>query len=126
SSSSINNLINGINGLGIVNLGKVTPNFYLKLKALEQQGVLKLKSTPKLATLNGHEAKLSIGRTEYYLEIQSSVVGIQTPFPVQSQQYKSVSADLSLTINPIVSGDEQITLDIMVKQSNFTERISQT
>jgi type IV pilus assembly protein PilQ len=126
SSNSINNLIDGINGLGILNLGKVTPNFYLKLKALEQQGVLDLKSTPKLATLNGHEAKLSIGRTEYYLELQSSVVGVQNPFPIQSQQYKSVNADMSVTINPIVSGDDQITLDIKVKQSNFTTRISQT
>lgn len=126
SSGSVNNIISGINGLGILNLGKVSSSFYLKLKFLEQQGMLKLRSTPKLATLNGHEAKLSIGKTEYYLEIQSSVVGVQNPFPVQSQQYKSVNADLSVTINPIVSGDEQITLDITVKQSNFTERISQT
>lgn len=124
-AKSINSIISGINGLGVLNLGKVTPNFYLSIKALEQQGILKLRSTPKLATLNGHEAKLSIGRTEYYLEIQSSVVGIQNPYPVQSQQYKSVNADLSLTINPIVSGDDQITLDISVKQSSFTERISQ-
>ena len=124
-ASTINNLINGINGLGILNLGKVTSNFYLKIKALEQQGILKLKSTPKLATLNGHEAKLSIGRTEYYLEIQNSVVGVQNPYPVQSEQYKSVNADLSLEINPLVSADDQITLDIKVKQSNFTERISQ-
>jgi type IV pilus assembly protein PilQ len=124
-ASSVNSIINGINGLGILNLGKVTANFYLNIKFLEQQGVLKLRSTPKLATLNGHEAKLSIGKTEYYLEVQSSVVGIQNPFPVQSQQYKTVNADLSVTINPLVSGDEQITLDITVKQSNFTERISQ-
>lgn len=124
SSSSINNIIEGINGLGFLNLGKVTPNFYVNLKALEQQGILKLRSTPKLATLNGHEAKLSIGQTEYYLELQSSVVGVQNPFPVQSQQYKSVNADLAVTINPIVSGDQQITLDITVKQSTFTGRIS--
>lgn len=125
-AKSINSIISGINGLGILNLGKVTPNFYFSIKALESQGILKLRSTPKLATLNGHEAKLSIGRTEYYLEIQSSVVGVQNPYPIQSQQYKSVNADLSLTINPIVSGDDQITLEITVKQSSFTERISQT
>lgn len=126
NSSSINSVINKINGLGVLNLGSVTPNFYLSVKALEQQGLLKLRSTPKLATLNGHEAKLSIGRTEYYLETQNSIVGVQNPYPVQSQQYKSVNADLALTISPIVSGDDQITLDIKVKQSNFTERISQT
>jgi len=126
SSSSINNILDGINGLGVLNLGKVTPNFYITLKLLESQGYLKLRSTPKLATLNGHEAKLSIGTTEYYLEVQNTVVGIQNPFPVQSQNYKSVNADLSVTINPIVSGDEQITLDIGVKQSSFTTRIAPT
>jgi type IV pilus assembly protein PilQ len=124
SASAINELIDGINGFGGINLGKVTPNFYLKLKLLEQQGLLKMRSTPKLATLNGHEAKMSIGTTEYYLEIANNVIGSQNPQNIISQQYKSVNADLSVTINPTVSGDNQITLDIGVKQSNFTARIS--
>lgn len=124
SSASVNDLISGINGFGFINLGKVTPNFYLTLKLLEEQGVLRLRSTPKLATLNGHEAKMSIGKTEYYLEVSNNVIGTQNPQNIITQQYKSVNADLSLSINPIVSGDEQITLDIGVKQSNFTERIS--
>lgn len=124
SSESVNDIITGINGLGFVNLGKVTPNFYVKLKLLEEQGLLKLRSTPKLATLNGHEAKMSIGKTEYYLEETNNVIGTQNPNYIITRQYKSVNADLSLTINPFVSGDEQITLNIAVKQSNFTERIS--
>lgn len=123
-ASSINDIISGINGLGVVNLGKVTPNFYLNLKVLEEQGFLKLRSTPKLATLNGHEAKMSIGNTEYYLETSNNVIGTQNPQNIITQQYKSVNADLSVTINPMVSSDEQITLDIGVKQSDFTERIS--
>ncbi|HEY6162912.1 MAG TPA: hypothetical protein VI112_16905, partial [Bacteroidia bacterium] len=114
NSSTLNEVISGINGLGILNLGNVTPNFYLTLKALETEGVLKLHSTPKLATLNGSTAKLSIGKTEYYLEKQSSTVGVQNPFPITTENYKSVTADLSLTITPIVSGDEQITLEIDV------------
>lgn len=126
SSSSINSVINGINGLGVVNLGKVTPNFYLSLKALEEQGYLKLRSTPKLATLNGHEAKLSIGRTEYYQETQTTILGTINSGSQTAITYKPVNADLSVTINPMVSGDEQITLDIKVKQSNFTERIAPT
>lgn len=124
SSTSINNLISGLNGFGSVILGKVTPNFYINLKLLEEQGVIKLRSTPQLATLNGHEAKLSIGKTEYYLEISNNVIGSQNPQNIISQNYRSVNADLAVSINPIVSGDEQITLDIKVKQSNFTERIS--
>jgi len=37
--------------------------FYLN-KALEEDGYLKMRSTPKLATLNGHEANLTIGKTD--------------------------------------------------------------
>jgi type IV pilus assembly protein PilQ len=124
SSSAVNNIISGINGFGIVNLGSVTPKFYLTLKALETQGVLKLRSTPQLATLNGNEAKMSIGKTEYYPETQTTIIGNVTGGAQTATQWKSVNADLSLSINPIVSGNEQITLEIKVKQSSFTERIS--
>lgn len=124
STDAINDLINSFNGFGFLNLGKVTPNFYLSIQALEEDGILKTRSTPKLATINGHEASLSIGQTEYYLEIANNVIGSQNPQNIISQQYKSVKADLSVTINPIVSGDGQVTLDIKVKQSSFTPRIS--
>jgi type IV pilus assembly protein PilQ len=117
------NLISGINGLGIINLGNVTPNFYVNLKAMESNGILKLRSTPQIATLNGHEAKLSVGKTEYYLEVQNNLVNNNAVNQniLQTQQYKPVNADLSLSIDPQVSGDEQITMTINVKQSSFTE-----
>jgi type IV pilus assembly protein PilQ len=123
-AGAINNIINGINGMGLINLGNVTPNFYMNLQAMDQQGIVKIKSTPKLATINGREANMSIGTTEYYLETQNTVVGTQNPQNITTEQYKSVDADLSVKINPIVSGDEQITMDISVKQTDFTTRIS--
>lgn len=127
SSSSINNLIDGINGFGSINLGHVTPEFYVKIKALEDDGYLKMRSTPRLATLNGHDADLTIGKTEYYLEVNNNVVnnGVSQNI-LQSQQYKSVNADLTLKIKPFVSADEQITLEIDVQQSDFTGKISST
>ena len=129
NATSINNLLKGINGLGVVNLGSVTPNFYLTIKALEEQGALKIRSTPQIATLNGHEAKLKVGSTVYYLEVQNNIINTNnnnSPNIAQSQQYKSLDADLSISINPQVSGDEQITMAIGVTQSSFTERISET
>jgi type IV pilus assembly protein PilQ len=124
----INNLINGINGLGIINLGNVSPNFYLNLKAMESNGILKIRSTPQLATLNGHEAKLSIGQTQYYLEVNNNLVNNVNSQQniLQTQNWKAVNADLSVSIDPQVSGDEQITMTINVKQSSFTERVSNT
>lgn len=126
STSFINSVIDGINGFGNVNLGHVSPLFYVSLKALETNGFIKIRSTPRLATLNGHEAKLTIGAQQYYLETTTNVTGGINNTVSQGQNYKPVSADLSVVINPIVSGDEQITLDVHVKQSSFTEKIGLT
>jgi type IV pilus assembly protein PilQ len=126
SSSTINDIITGINGMGFINLGQVTPNFYVTLKALETQGILKVHSTPRVATINGTEAKMSISNTEYYLEETNQQIVTQVAQNVITHVYKPVNAELAITINPRVTGDEQVTLDITVKQSTFTARISST
>jgi type IV pilus assembly protein PilQ len=122
SSSSINKLIDGINGFGWLNLGKVTPQFYLSIKALEEKGNIRIRSTPKLSTLNGHEAVLTSGETKYYKEEITNWFGSQIPQQSKSYSWKSVNADLMVTITPVVSGDEQITMNIEVTQSEFTPR----
>lgn len=124
-ASSVNNLIDNVNSGSSINLGKVTPNFYLSIRALEADGAIRVRSTPKLATLNGHEATLSIGNTEYYIEESNNVIGSQNPQNIITRRYQAVNADLSVTIKPFVSGDNQITLEITVEQSDFTERISE-
>lgn len=121
---NLNNLINSFDGFGWLNLSDMHPNFYLHLKMLEEAGFLDIKSTPKLSTLNGHEAKMSIGNTEYYQEEQTQIIGTQNPQTNTTTTYKSVQADLSVTILPIVSGKENITMQISVSQSDFTEKIS--
>lgn len=124
NTESVNKLINSFNGFGWFKIGKVNPGFYLSLKALEDQGVVKLRSTPMLSTLNGHEASINIGNTEYYLEERHDVIGNENPQNVTTRTYKPINADMSLTIKPFVAGDEHITLEIEIKQSDFTSRIS--
>jgi type IV pilus assembly protein PilQ len=126
NSATLNELINSFNGFGVFNLGNVTSGFYVSIQALETDGVLRLRSTPQLSTLNGHEATLSIGQTEYYLEIRNDLIGTQNPTVTTSQVYKPIKADLSLKILPIVSSEDMVTLEIEVNQSNFTTRIAQT
>lgn len=127
STDAINDVVQGINGLGIINLGSVVPNFYLNLKALEEDGILKVKSTPTVATLNGHKTTMKIGDQQYYLEVNNQIVNNQiSPNVFQSQQWKSVTADLSITVTPSVSKDEQVTLEIKVEQSTFTSKVSET
>jgi type IV pilus assembly protein PilQ len=125
SSASLNNLIGNINKGSTINLGKVTPNFYLSIKALETDGVLKVRSTPKLATMNGHEATLKIGNTEYYINEQTIFQGTLSPQTLNNRTFVPVNADLAITIKPFVSGNDQITMEISVEQSDFTERITE-
>lgn len=124
-AQSINNMINSFNGFGTVKIGKVTPNFYMNLKAMENDGMINIRSTPKLSTLNGHEAEMSIGNKEYYLEENSNIYGSLSSSQTITRVYKPVEAKLMVKIKPVVSGEDQITLDIEVEQGDFTERISQ-
>ena len=119
SATSINRLINSFNGFGSINLGKVTPNFYMSLQA---SGNIELRSTPKLSTLNGHSATLKSGETKYYKEVQTNYYGSQTPVPSESYTWKPVEANLKLDITPFVSRDGKITLQVKIEQSQFTER----
>jgi type IV pilus assembly protein PilQ len=123
-ATSINKIIGGFNGFGSLNVGKVVPNFYAKIQALETNGDLKIRSTPKLSTLNGHQATLSRGERSYYAVTQTNTIGTQNPVISDTKNYYPIDADLSISIRPLVSGDGNITLNINVLQSDFNgERI---
>lgn len=121
-AESVNNMLSRI---GITNLGKVTPNFYVKLKAMESDGILEIRSTPQLSTMNGHSAKMSIGQTEYYKEEMSNIYGSQNPQLQTQTMFKPVEAKLAVSIKPFVTGNGQVSLTIDVEQSQFTARIDE-
>lgn len=118
-AGSVNKLLATLRGQGIVNLGSVLPNFYLSIQAMEEVGVVKTHSRPQLSTLNSHEANFNIGETRYYTESRTTVQGVQGAVTQQDINFKSVQADFTINVTPYVSGDEQITLEIEVEQSDF-------
>ena len=120
NANTLNELFSSLNGNGIVNIGRVSPNFYVSLKALEDRKNIRIRSTPKLSTLNGHPATLKIGQTQYYRIETQNVIGSQTTQTVITQQFNQVNADLNIKIEPFVSGDNQVTLKVEVEFSNFT------
>ncbi|WP_340064273.1 type II and III secretion system protein [Ascidiimonas aurantiaca] len=121
-AKTINRVIGGFDGF--VNIGKVVPEFYANIKAMEANGNIKIRSTPKLSTLNGHRATLSIGETTYYVLTQQNFFGAQIPQTSEFRNYVPIDAELAISIRPLVSGDGQITLDVNVIQSDFNgERI---
>ena len=118
-AQTINKIINSFDGFGSLNIGSVVPNFNLSLKAMESNGNLKIRSAPRLSTLNGHKAYLSIGETTYYVVTNQNFYGSQIPQTSETKNYQPIDAELSVTIMPLVSGDGQITMDIKVIQSSF-------
>jgi type IV pilus assembly protein PilQ len=127
NSTSVNSLIEAFNGFGIFKLGKVTEAFYLNLKLLENNSIIKVESTPKIATISGHEAKLSIGETSYYFEQSNRLINSNIGNDIlNSGTWKSTDANLSLSIKPFVSIDENVTLTIAVEKSSFLGRAGET
>ncbi|GAA3553795.1 hypothetical protein [Snuella lapsa] len=123
-AKTINKVLNGFDGFGHINLGKVVPNFFATIKAMENNGNVKIKSTPKLSTLNGHRATFSNGQTSYYAVTQRNIYGTDNPQTSEITNYEPIDAELGLTIKPLVSGDGQVTLDIFVVQSSFGLRVA--
>jgi len=124
-AKTINKIIGSFDDFGGFNLGKVVPNFFARVKAMESNGNFKVLSTPKLATLNGHRATFSNGETSYYAVTQRNIIGTDNPQSSEITNYFPIDAELGLTIKPSVSGNGQVLLDINVIQSSFGDRISE-
>ena len=120
-SKSVNDLLNRVGSVFSTNLGHVTPNFYLNVSALESKNNIDVRSVPKLATLNGHTASLSIGNTVFYKNVtQNLYPSAATNTSVFTNDYKESNANLTINIRPLVSGDDQVTLGIKIDISDFT------
>ncbi len=125
-AKTVNKIIGGFDGFGSFNIGRVVPEFFATIKAMEANGNIKIRSTPKLSTLNGHRANLSIGETTYYVVTSQNFFGSQIPTASEIRNFQPIDAELAVSIKPLVSGNGQVTLDINVIQSDFSaERIDE-
>lgn len=97
----------------LASLGKLPSDFYLRLKALERDGIANVRSRPLIATLNGNKATLSIGTTQYFLLKTTIPYRDQNQVVFQeSESFHTIQADVRLEITPFVGSDGLITLEI--------------
>lgn len=120
-SNSLNSILSNLNAKGVVNLGRVTPKFYATIQAMENNNDLNVRSTPKLSTMNGNEAELTIGQSVYFLIETQNVTGGINPIVTRSPRYEKVEANLDIKILPFVSANEDITLSIDAEFSDFID-----
>ncbi|MEL7340021.1 MAG: hypothetical protein AAGM67_05995, partial [Bacteroidota bacterium] len=63
------------------NLGILNSEFYVRIRAQEERGNLKVEMQPVLSMLNGRSASLTVGQTQYYLlETQTAANGAVNNF----------------------------------------------
>ena len=88
--------------LGIRSIGPLPPDFYVRLRALEQSGRAEVQSRPHVATLNGNTASISVGTSQYYI-LKSDARG-RGPFGTggAAERFEYVRADVNLEITPYI------------------------
>lgn len=98
------------NRFSISNIGTLPADFYVRLNALAREGKANVRSRPRIATLNGHEAKIDVGTTQYYLLKTETTYGVgqQTPTTQISEKFQTIEAAMSLTITPWVNASDEI------------------
>jgi len=103
----------GGNLFGIRNLGRLPRDFFFRIQALDQEGLVTVQSRPQISTLNGHTASIEIGTTQYY--IFTSTTPLQSPNQIvtqESQRFEQIEANVLLEITPWVSASGDVTVDI--------------
>lgn len=100
--------------LGITNIGTLPENFYVRLRALEQDGIANIRSRPQVAALNGHRASIHVGTTQYYLlETETVYASGQPSVSTQvSQRFETIAADIAFEITPWVTATGEIIVNI--------------
>ena len=103
----------GGNLFGVRNLGRLPRDFFFRIQALDQEGLVTVQSRPQISTLNGHTASIEIGTTQYF--IFTSTTPLQSPNQIvtqESQRFEQVEANVLLEITPWVSASGEVTVEI--------------
>lgn len=100
--------------IGVGKMISLPKNFVAQIQALEQEKILNVKARSQIATLNGETAVLTIGQTQYFMltsEVdynQGDAVTAKT-----TERFEKVEANSNITVTPYVTGEGEITCDIV-------------
>ncbi len=113
-NNDVNNAFSpGGNLFGVANLGKLPNNFFFKIQALDQEGIVNIRSRPQISTLNGHTASIEVGTTQYYLLTTTTPLQSANQVVTQeSQRFEKIEANVLLEITPWVSSSGEVTAEI--------------
>lgn len=107
-------------GLSLVytGTGQLTSEALAHIKGLVQKGKIKIRANPRIATLNGKEAKIFVGKEEYY----SIVTG---PVTYPYTRLEAVEAGITLKITPYIADTGEITIKVEPEVSHIFTRTAE-
>jgi len=107
-------------GLSLVytGTGQLTSEALARIRALVQKGKIKIRANPRIATLNGKEAKIFVGKEEYY-----SIVTGPVTYPYATLE--AVKAGITLMITPYIAGTGEITVKVEPEVSDIVTRTTE-
>ncbi|MEO0075045.1 MAG: hypothetical protein ABIK31_02920 [candidate division WOR-3 bacterium] len=82
------------------------------LQILAQSGKAEIKANPKIITLEGQKASINVGKEQYY-----QIVSGQPQYPYI--RFEVVKYGTSLNITPIISENDEITVEVEPEVSDF-------
>ncbi len=107
----LNSILKGIGSNQIVNL---PDNFRAAIQALETADVVKVHSTPQIATLNGNQAVITIGETRYYKLSKETTAPIDNRATVigKDERFEVIKFNTQLQVTPWVMDDGYVMVKI--------------
>lgn len=88
-------------------------NYRAAIKALIRDGMAEIRANPHLSTQEGRQAKIFIGKDQYY----TIATGIE---PYVYTRLEMIKVGISLEITPYVSDDDEITVEVTAVVSDVT------
>lgn len=107
----LNSVMKGIGSNQIVDL---PDNFRIAIQALETADVVKVHSTPQIATLNGNQAVITIGETRYYKLSKETTAPIDNKSTVigKDERFEVIKFNTQLQVTPWVMDDGYVMVKI--------------
>jgi type II secretory pathway component GspD/PulD (secretin) len=107
----LNSILKGIGSNHIVDL---PDNFRAAIQALETADVVKVHSTPQIATLNGNQAVITIGETRYYKLSKETTAPIDNRATVigKDERFEVIKFNTQLQVTPWVMDDGYVMVKI--------------
>lgn len=99
---------------GVRDVLTLPPDFLARIQAMETEKKLKVRSKPQISTLNGSEATITIGQTQYFLlNTETDYRGTAAEAQTTTQRFEKIEANVTLTVTPFVTGKNEVTCDIV-------------